>query len=252
MSLLGLSAHGQWDLDFNLPAVGGVNVGDIGASGGVNFGYDLVNDVSTIDLSIKNTSVDTTWSQSYITGFYILKPWGDQDLTVTLDASDVLPRTWGLVDGKDGNIGDLSGVPFIGNKDDYLYFGSSITENPEINGLEQGGWFNTNEYADFAFSIDGSVLDGFNPIAYYGSQGTQPHLVVRWQAILYGGSGDPNDYFVDDSYDPSGSSAKGYTYFTIPGTIIIVPEPSEIAAMALLGIGFLLWARNRFLGKKRS
>ena len=62
----------------------------------------------------------------------------------------------------------------------------------------------------------------------------EPIIFVRWQAVDTGGL-----------TDAIGEGGWG------PGFDPSIPEPSEVAALAMLGLGGILFARRRFTGRKK-
>ena len=205
----GLLLSGQPVFHFSIDETEGVrNLTGVGAEGAVDFGI-----LDEVGLSLTNTTID--WTASFITGVYVLKPTtgGGYRPDVTLSNG---PTAWDDV-GDDGNFHEVwSGMGTgLGNKDEYLYFGSEIQNNPDLNGLAQGST------AVFSFDMDdlpeGEMIDW---AGYLASE--IPHVFIRWQGI-----------------QPGDESAKGYAYFSP------VPEPSVIAPIAVLGlIGVVLWRRR--------
>ena len=114
------------------------------------------------------------------------------------------------------DFGSLLNEYFTPGKDyTYLYFGAD-TQNPGTNGLAEGN------SAIFEFSM--GDLSGVD-FDEYLAIGDVQHIFVRWQGVN------------------GGNSAKGYDDFE-------VPEPSHIAAMAMLGLGGMLFLRRRLTKKK--
>jgi hypothetical protein len=206
----GYLLQGQPTFHFTIDDLNGVsNLSGVGATGSLDFG-----DSSAILLNLTNTT--TGWSASSITGVYILKPVTDGSYRpdVTLDSG---PLSWVDV-GDDGNFHEVwSGMGTgLGNRDEYLYFGSEITNNPDQNGILQS--------SSGAFSFVMDPLPGGDAIdwASYLESGN-PHVFIRWQGI-----------------EPGDESAKGYAYFSP------VPEPSVIAPIAVLGlIGLAYWRNHK-------
>lgn len=205
----GLLLSGQPVFHFLIDETEGVrNLTGVGAAGTVDFSI-----LDEVGLSLTNTSID--WTASFITGVYVLKPTtaGGFRPDATLASG---PTAWNDV-GDDGNFHEVwSGMGTgLGNSDEYLYFGSEIQNNPDLNGLAQGST------AVFSFDVD-SLPEG-EAIDWAGYLASEiPHVFIRWQGI-----------------QPGDESAKGYAYFSP------VPEPSVIAPIAVLGlIGVVLWRRR--------
>ncbi|MEY3000289.1 MAG: hypothetical protein RL648_503 [Verrucomicrobiota bacterium] len=205
----GLLLSGQPVFHFSIDETEGVrNLTGVGAAGEVDFGT-----IDAVGLTLTNTSID--WTASFITGVYVLKPTtlGGFRPDATLSSG---PTAWNDV-GDDGNFHQVwSGMGTgLGNNDEYLYFGSEIVNNPDLNGLGQGST------AVFSFDMDSlPVGESIDWAGYLASE--IPHVFIRWQGI-----------------QPGDESAKGYAYFSP------VPEPSVVASMAILGvIGMVLWRRR--------
>lgn len=217
LALTGLVGSGCWLIGqpvfhFSIDDVSGVrNLSGVGASGAVDFGV-----ADAVSINLTNTTMG--WDSSSITGIYVLKP-----LTLNGVRPDATltsgPAFWEDV-GDDGNFHEVwSGMGIgLGNRDEYLYFGSEISNNPDLNGLTQGST------ASFSFAVDPLPAgDAIDWVGYLASD--IPHVFIRWQGI-----------------EPGDESAKGYAYFSP------VPEPGIIAPFAVAGLLlFVYWWRRRDL-----
>ncbi|MEX0323950.1 MAG: PEP-CTERM sorting domain-containing protein [Puniceicoccaceae bacterium] len=204
---------------------GHTNYTGVGASGTVDFTTNAYTEVS---VSMTNDSAVS----SYITGFYILKPMINTTLleaTGLLSYTDDGTKDWSLDDDKFGNVLN----EFYQQGKDYvsLYFGAEVDNNPDQNGIFTGSTSN------FTFAMDTSGMGLPDWLAYNDKgvgEGAVPHIFVRWQNVN------------------NGDSAKGYDVWGDIPPPVIVPEPSEIAAMGLLGMLGLLWIRRRFINRKKK
>ena len=202
----------------------------------IDFIGSEINFINTMVVTVVNTST----ADSLLAGFYLTKPLG---LSPTLDNSNSTPDDW----KNDSSLaGDFSN--FVNNnfslttkqeKDDFSnsYFGAYFgTRLPDGTYDLSGGLDNNitaDEVGQFSFEFDSP----FSLSNWQASYADKPMLFARWQEINYS----------DDIYDFSGDSGKGYGGPGFETTVI--PEPSEVALMAMLGLGGLLYARRRFMKK---
>ena len=159
-------------------------------------------------------------AESALTGFWLQRPGGGQIVTLGSPtpysgSTDDWTADQSLPNSMSGPA-DLLGDPDFSN-----YFGASAGERLDIPGDNVG-------YFSFSF-IPGA--EPFSVDAWVaGGTADDPLLFVRWQEV-YGSE--------------SGKGAGG------PGFQPGVPEPSEVAALAVLGLGGILFVRRRFTKKAK-
>ena len=181
---------------------------------------DTINDlVDTVEVTVANTST----TDSDIAEFFLLNP------VLGLDPNGGSLAGWTLETELSSTLAQYGGLnpndPNIAE-----YFGASY---PPPSGILSG----TSEVFSFTFP----VAFAFDSNAWMDSFGYEglPNVFVRWQSVVLDG-GRPEDsgkgFFDGPGYDPGFDPA--------------VPEPSAIAAMAVLGMGGLLLVRRRLTRKK--
>ncbi len=203
------------------------NYTGVGASGTVSF------DVGGSDqVTVAITNDGTISPNSYISRFFILKPMigaTQVDASTLVSYTDSSNKDWFLDDEDHGSLLN----EFYQNGSDYVgdYFGAEIHNSPPNNGLPQPTTHT------FVFQMDAplALVDWGAYNAMGSGPDAVPHIFVRWQEVA------------------NGDSAKGYDVWgDIPPPPVLVPEPSEIAAMGLLGMIGFLWARRRFMSRKKK
>jgi hypothetical protein len=214
--------------EFSIPEDGYINEGYIsglGATGSVTFsGNQLFVSVTNGD----SGSTDFNSINSHLTKFFLLMPMvaGSKVSVTSLDSS---PSGWTMAnDLNAGGAGPVGNILGISNTGDY----SGATAGNPNNGIDQ------TDTAYFSFTLDADTTsvdwDAYFAAGDYGDSldnGETPHVAIRWQSI--GITGD-------------GGSAAGYGRFTP------VPEPSQIAALSIVGLGALLMIRRRIKAKRAA
>jgi hypothetical protein len=193
----------------------GIEIDFIGVNGGQGWDGTGGDFLSNMTVRVTNYGPAT----SAITGFWLMKPVSGSTISLIQDT----PYTgstdnWSLdtslpntMTGGDGQLGD---------PDQSNYFGASSGERLDIPG-DSVGWF--------SFDISPKIFP-FDVASWVSSSSPDdPLLFVRWQEVFESESG-------------KGAGGPGFD----PG----VPEPSEVAALAMLGLGGILFARRRFTRKK--
>jgi hypothetical protein len=205
---------------FNFTVNGIVNPGDEHLLGQLSSEFNVsVTDngvLTTIDVKVTNTSS----APSALTAWYLQKPANTTYLGGGALA-DGTPADWTA----DDELGSFL-QEFGGSHDADLYFGAQSgtrLDSQPVN--EFGEW-------SFVFFNDNPGSPVFNENAYFNSG--NPLVFARWQAVVIN----------DQLNDESGKGGWG------PGFDPSVPEPSEVAALAMLGLGGILFARRRFTKKK--
>ncbi len=195
-----------------------VNGVDVGATMALDW-YE-----SELVVTVTNTTADDVGS--FIDQFYLMRPAGPFDPSLT----DTIPDPeWDLATSLDNQLKYF----FPGGVDTDNYFGAE--------------WNGGN--SDPLGRIYAPDPDGTNPRTFHFGYGDSvvfadldldswmdsdfPQLFMRWQGI---GQGD---------WSAKGISGPGFE----PGTDPAVPEPSHIAAMAMLGLTGFLFLRRRFRRK---
>lgn len=188
---------------------GHTNYVGVGASGTIDFSSG-----TTVDIIIDNDGS----VPSFVTQFYILKPMGIE-ATNLASYTDELNKSWNLATIGEGSVLN----EFSPNLDLERYFGANIPNGPTTNGLPESSTHM------FSFSFNTLSL-GFLDWSFYTDQSQSvPHIFIRWQEV--------ND----------GDSAKGYDIwgYDIPPPVV-VPEPSLIGLLGIMGLSLMLYIRNRF------
>lgn len=174
--------------------------------------------VDTIEVTVANTS--TTDSQ--IAEFFLLNP------VLGLAPTSVTPGDWTLQTELSSTLAQYGGLnpndPNIGE-----YFGASY---PPPTGILSGA------SEVFSFGFQAFAFDSDAWMDSFGYEGL-PNVFIRWQSVSIDGGSATNSgkgFYDGGGYDP--------------GVDPSVPEPSAIAAMAVLGMGGLLYVRRRLTRKK--
>ena len=192
-----------------------VNGVDVGATMALDW-YE-----SELVVTVANTTADDVGS--FIDQFYIMRPAGPFDPSLT----DTIPDPeWDLADSLDNQLKNF----YPGGVDTDDYFGAEWNGgNSDPLGRIYAPDPDSTNPRTFHFGYgDGVVFADLDMDSWTNSD--TPQLFMRWQGIGQGGW-----------------SAKG---FGGPGfEEVVVPEPSHIAAMAMLGLTGLLFLRRRFRRK---
>jgi len=226
--LLSASVASAQYFEFNIPDIDGGTHNNHGVSsfGTVDF------ESSTIELQVTNNSL----LPGRITGFWILKP-------VTGDVVDetAIPVTdWTAVNALDNNVRNIIKNEVPVTTDLSAYFGA-VESAPGDGGIwtSPPGATNTLAFSfDLVNALDPTDWEAFNWDAYLNPNNANyvdtPKVIARYQTVAG----------VD--------SSVGWGGFEETGDIPPIPEPSEIAFMALLGLGGIVWMRKRFLSKPQK
>ena len=182
-----------------------------------------------IDVKVTNTGP----LESDIVAFYLRKPVYGNDtppLGVSITGYDpALP-----VSGLDNEWIAENAMPANANLDDFAYHGLiDGVESPSVTLFDYFGAQLTNppdnrisfpDYQIFTFQFE--PLGALSFANYLTNTDSEPMAFVRWQNV--------------GPYDGSGKGWAGQG-----PSDAVVPEPSQIAFLAILGLGGVLWVRRR-------
>jgi hypothetical protein len=199
---------------------------EVAATGQVDFSaWDL----GYLQVRITNTSPVSS-DPSFISAFYLRRPVDGQGASVTgeslLGSPDSVPGTWDMTTSFNDGHGNITSV-WDGDTLDYAdYMGATV---PVPTDHSDRLYREDPAPAIFTWQFDSppdiSVDDWLAIDA--------PLLFVRWQGIS----------LQDESAKTYGGGDRPFE----PG---VVPEPSEIAFLSIIGLGGLLFVRRRLTGKK--
>ncbi|MEX0331610.1 MAG: PEP-CTERM sorting domain-containing protein [Puniceicoccaceae bacterium] len=220
------TAHAQivgFETDYSFLVGGYINTdpdtfADLNALVEVDFLYATPSELLLTGIDVRVTNYGP--AESAITGFWLQSPAGGTVDTLApgspyIGSTDEWTLDTALPNSMNGPVDQL------GDPDNSLYFGASSGERLDFPTPDPVGYF--------SFDINPDLLP-FDEVAW-AAQGdaTNPLLFVRWQEVFGTESG-------------KGAGGPGFE----PG----VPEPSEVAALAVLGLGGILFVRRRFTKKK--
>lgn len=211
--------------------------------------------VDALRVFVTNKAINGVDVTSFITGFSILDPLSqgvrldpdfpqdgnDESPTGTDDfaSGNAYPSDWTTSNTVDNFLKGFGGVQ---NESDY--FSANAGTGLENLGADLQAGFNTNISGTgiFTFTFEQNQFDySSNPWGTDEQNFGMPIAMVRWQSILMEGV---------EFYDGGEGSGKGGTGpGFVPGFDPSVPEPSEVALIAMLGLGGLLLGRRRFVRK---
>lgn len=172
---------------------------------------------------VRNTSAEN----SVLTGFWFLDP-SVNGSTLDWSGDASVPSGWFAEDAMWNNLkGELNGTS--AKADDYFGAGVKSTKGKK-GGMNMDAALANGETATFSFQLSSTtttVIDNWsNPNDnLFG-------VALRWQSI---GKKDDSAKLLGDWLDDS--------------NVVVVPEPSAIAAIALIGLG-LICARRRFAQRR--
>ncbi len=210
---------------------------DLNATIDVTFdGIDLSNGSVISDgfISVDVTNLGPT--DSKIVQFYLMRPTllGGGSIGEGMGGSTSVyeglsdPSTWIM----DNTLSPaVSGTLGYGAPNDPRYFGmhTDVSTNPLTIPESLPDYPQSGSFMFYFGSLAGQIID---TNAWYNNP-NDPLVFVRWQSVG------------EDGYD--GDSGKGIGGG--PNFEPAIPEPSEVALMAMLGLGGLLWTRRRFVKK---
>ena len=227
-----------WDLQAEIDVVFGAT--SVDSTSGV------ITSDGLIQVTVTNVQTSTP---SKIVAFYLLKPtFENQTTPITGFGTDTAPttlETWSMMNSAGGSDDNESNVGsnVMSNTGGWLssqaemdmYFGmaTKVNENALSNPESPPEFPAT---GTFLFYFSDLKDESFDVAEWYGrSKEMSPLAFVRWQSIDF----------------PQETSAKGFGWGQ-PGwdpSVVPVPEPSEIALLAMLGLGGLIFARRRLTKK---
>lgn len=241
---MGSVSYGQI-IPFQVFGEGDITGAEVSATGSINFNnFDALGGFKIV-VTISNSSPEAS-DPSFISAFYLRQPVNQSGTNIAPGNSEglvgppasppvSLPETWsvGTAFNNAGNVlpawpgGSLSYSDYYG-----AYAGSPLA-NGVYNGTDNDLIYRLSQPAVFTFSFIPDEDDMvFDKDAWLAAGVAEPLMFVRWQAIT-----------------PFDDSAKGYGGTSRGFEPAVVPEPSEVALMAMLGLGGLLWTRKRFMKK---
>lgn len=227
---------------FILPAVGSAQVivhqRAFSIDGIVNPGDDdLANQISAnIDIKFvdndNNGSIDDLLvnvensgpAESAITAFYIYRPVSDATEPFSLDADPEWELQQSVATSHAGDPVDIA------SEDRGKYFGATSADSSYRLTYPDPPSSRLFQFSFDSFDMD---LSAFN--AWLDNADSLPLVVVRWQAI----------YIDEGLNDESGRGGSGGGRGFDPR----IPEPSQVAALAVLGLGGILYTRRRLTKK---
>jgi hypothetical protein len=228
-SLIGIgvisTVNGQFVTNFTIP--GGIKdpqYTNLSAFGSIEF--DFNNELASISLT-HNSSFFNTNNTSTLTGILVLAPLGVSNLSL----NTISELNWSSPPSNSTDpFPQAKNVGFTVDRNDYFGVGADNVND----GLESP----SSKQIDFTFTFD---FDGSNQATvwnnYLSSQ--EPHVFVRWQSLFE----DKDNGFEGSTIGWSGGG-------DIP--VIPVPEPSQIAALSIVGLGALLMIRRRIKAKRAA